>query len=155
MKKSLYEIPKGCTCHGDALMGMRCESKEHARLKSPPPLVVFNREPYRHSFRCVHCGRDGTQHDFQTNLCPGSSGAAGKTFATMNLPHGETCGDCIHIRRCNAMFGHMAADEQCDWYPIRFLAALQSPAPPSGMDSGAQGQTESRISSTDNSALPE
>jgi hypothetical protein len=38
----------------------------------------------------------------------------------MNLPQDKTCGDCVHIRRCNAIFGHMASDEQCDWYPSKF-----------------------------------
>jgi hypothetical protein len=32
--KSLYCIPPGCICHGDGLMGMRCDAPEHARLKS-------------------------------------------------------------------------------------------------------------------------
>ena len=30
---SLYEIPDGCICFGDGLMGMKCTAKEHARLK--------------------------------------------------------------------------------------------------------------------------
>lgn len=30
---SLYYIPKGCICMGDGLLGMKCESQEHARLK--------------------------------------------------------------------------------------------------------------------------
>lgn len=32
---SLYEIPDGCICLGDGLMGMKCTAKEHARLKGP------------------------------------------------------------------------------------------------------------------------
>jgi hypothetical protein len=32
--KSLYCIPPGCICHGDGLMGMKCDAPEHARLKS-------------------------------------------------------------------------------------------------------------------------
>jgi hypothetical protein len=42
------------------------------------------------------------------------------TDADMVLPAGKTCADCAHFRRCNAMFGHIAADEVCDWAPSRF-----------------------------------
>lgn len=38
----------------------------------------------------------------------------------MNLPEGKTCGDCVHCRRCTLMFGHIPADEVCDWSPSRF-----------------------------------
>lgn len=38
----------------------------------------------------------------------------------MNLPDGKTCADCEHCRRCCAIFGHIPADEVCDWYPSRF-----------------------------------
>lgn len=37
----------------------------------------------------------------------------------MRLPSGKTCGDCVHIRRCNAIFGHTAEDTYCDWSPSR------------------------------------
>jgi hypothetical protein len=40
----------------------------------------------------------------------------------MNLPAGKTCGDCVHFRHCNLIFGHIAADEVCDWSPSRFAA---------------------------------
>ena len=36
----------------------------------------------------------------------------------MNLPEGKTCGDCVHCKRCTAMFGHIPADESCDWSPL-------------------------------------
>lgn len=42
----------------------------------------------------------------------------------MNLPEGKTCGDCVHCRRCTAMFGHIPADESCDWSPSRFREAV-------------------------------
>lgn len=32
MTKSLYEIPPGCICRGDGLLGMKCDSTAHARL---------------------------------------------------------------------------------------------------------------------------
>ena len=41
----------------------------------------------------------------------------------MNLPDGMTCGDCVHCRRCTLMFGHIPADEVCDWSPSRFKQA--------------------------------
>lgn len=42
----------------------------------------------------------------------------------MNLPEGKTCGDCVHCRRCTLMFGHIPADEACDWSPSRFREAM-------------------------------
>jgi len=30
MIKSLYEIPPGCICQGDGLLGMRCAAPKHA-----------------------------------------------------------------------------------------------------------------------------
>lgn len=45
------------------------------------------------------------------------------THGEMNLPPGQTCGDCVHIRRCAAIFGHQANDEVCDWAPSRFVEA--------------------------------
>lgn len=40
----------------------------------------------------------------------------------MRLPAGITCGDCAHIRRCKAIFGHVETDTFCDWSPSRFAA---------------------------------
>lgn len=31
---SLYEIPEGCICMGDGLMGMKCDAPTHAKLLS-------------------------------------------------------------------------------------------------------------------------
>lgn len=39
----------------------------------------------------------------------------------MRLPQGVTCGDCYHIKRCKAIFGHTEADTYCDWSPSRFM----------------------------------
>jgi hypothetical protein len=44
--------------------------------------------------------------------------------AAMRLPAGKTCGDCAHVRRCCAMFGHTPADTSCDFYPSRFRTPL-------------------------------
>jgi len=49
-----------------------------------------------------------------------------KTDLDMNLPEGKTCGDCFHFNRCNAIFGHIAGDEICDWAPGRFILPKQS-----------------------------
>lgn len=38
----------------------------------------------------------------------------------MELPEGKTCADCIHTRRCCLIFGHIPADEVCDWHPSRY-----------------------------------
>lgn len=46
----------------------------------------------------------------------------------MNLPEGKTCGDCVHCRRCTLMFGHIPADESCDWSPSRFHPAETAPS---------------------------
>ena len=38
----------------------------------------------------------------------------------MRLPAEKTCGDCVHTRRCVALFGHTATDTVCDFYPSRY-----------------------------------
>ncbi|SMH60469.1 hypothetical protein [Azospirillum agricola] len=55
-----------------------------------------------------------------------------ETTCGTTLPAGTTCGDCAHIRRCSAMFGHDATDTYCDWAPSRFRphpTASQEPQP--------------------------
>lgn len=46
----------------------------------------------------------------------------------MNLPAGKTCADCVHCKRCTAMFGHIPADESCDWSPSRFRERIPATA---------------------------
>jgi hypothetical protein len=46
----------------------------------------------------------------------------------MRLPPGTTCGDCAHIRRCEALFGHEEIDTVCDFFPRRFKPH-DAPAP--------------------------
>jgi NADH dehydrogenase/NADH:ubiquinone oxidoreductase subunit G len=46
----------------------------------------------------------------------------------MNLPEGKTCADCVHCYRCTRMFGHIPADEVCDWFPSRFQQAAPAAA---------------------------
>lgn len=43
----------------------------------------------------------------------------------MQLPQGVACGNCIHIRRCKAIFGHTETDTYCDWSPSRFQPAQE------------------------------
>jgi hypothetical protein len=74
-------------------------------------LVVFDRPPYARSNRCVICSLPVEAH---------SPEKSAHHFQTMNLPEDKTCGDCVHIYRCNQIFGHMATDERCDWFPIKF-----------------------------------
>lgn len=38
----------------------------------------------------------------------------------MQLPEGKTCGNCIHEYRCCLIFGHVAEDTFCDWFPRKF-----------------------------------
>jgi hypothetical protein len=45
----------------------------------------------------------------------------------MRLPIGVTCGDCVHIYRCKAMFGHVETDTYCDWSPSLFHAQAKQP----------------------------
>lgn len=40
----------------------------------------------------------------------------------MKLPVGSKCGDCVHIRRCSMIYGHVETDTYCDWSPSRFIA---------------------------------
>ena len=44
----------------------------------------------------------------------------------MVLPDGKTCGDCVHIHRCKAIFGHTETDTECDWFPRRFVLATKA-----------------------------
>ncbi|ENZ8015413.1 MULTISPECIES: hypothetical protein [Klebsiella] len=44
----------------------------------------------------------------------------------MQLPAGKTCGDCAHIRRCKAIFGHTEIDKYCDWSPSRAVFSQPS-----------------------------
>lgn len=47
----------------------------------------------------------------------------------MSLPAGMTCIDCVHVRRCCTMFGHIPGDETCDWAPSRFRARVPAASP--------------------------
>jgi hypothetical protein len=53
----------------------------------------------------------------------------GRAGNDMDLPEGKTCGDCVHCHRCTAMFGHIPADESCDWSPSRYRPAVADAAP--------------------------
>ena len=48
----------------------------------------------------------------------------------MRLPAGATCGQCIHIARCTALFGHVESDTHCDWSPSRYKTVSANPVPP-------------------------
>lgn len=58
---------------------------------------------------------------FNTSREPLQRGRDGSAEARqMDLPAGKTCADCVHSRRCCAIYGHIPEDEVCDWYPSRF-----------------------------------
>lgn len=41
----------------------------------------------------------------------------------MKLPSGKTCGDCIHLQRCQAMWRCRPENKTCDFFPRRFVDA--------------------------------
>ena len=63
LKKSLYEIPPGCICLGDGLMGVKCEASQHARLKQVNPLTPEHQAFHAHLDVCSQC----REHPF--DLC--------------------------------------------------------------------------------------
>jgi hypothetical protein len=66
--------------------------------------------------RCVQCGRPKDQHG-ENDACPGLS----TKFASMDLPNGAHCKDCVHFERfCKRFIGQVANNGSCDWFPIRF-----------------------------------
>lgn len=41
--------------------------------------------------------------------------------AEMRLPEGKTCGDCVHGRRCDMLFGAVRRKfTSCDFWPSKF-----------------------------------
>lgn len=46
----------------------------------------------------------------------------------MKLPASATCGDCVHIGRCKAIYGHVESDTTCDWSPSRYVPAIEPSA---------------------------
>lgn len=83
-------------------------------------------QPYRRSDRCVTCGYPESAH--VDRVCPGKKSHYG--FATMNLPEGHTCVDCVHFKTpCSTIYGRIAADESCDWFPSRFRPKRGVPIP--------------------------
>lgn len=46
----------------------------------------------------------------------------------MTLAEGETCGSCVHLNRCAAIFGCKPTGKTCDWFPRRYHRALQAAA---------------------------
>lgn len=37
-----------------------------------------------------------------------------------SLPDGKICADCVHVRRCVAIFGMTPEDTSCSFFPRRF-----------------------------------
>ena len=52
-----------------------------------------------------------------------ASGAEPDYAAEQKLPEGTTCGDCVHGKRCDALFGAVRRGfTSCDFWPSRFSA---------------------------------
>lgn len=73
-----------------------------------------DRQPYMRQGRCVHCNK---LTSIPGEPCRYSTSGHG----TMDLPPGKTCADCLHLPRCQAIFGRIPTDERCDWYPVRWI----------------------------------
>ncbi len=39
----------------------------------------------------------------------------------MVLPEGRTCKDCLHVRKCVAIFGAKEGNDFCGFFPRRFM----------------------------------
>lgn len=50
-------------------------------------------------------------------------GSSCDTRTCMTLPEGKTCGDCIHLQRCQGLFGCPPDRKTCDFFPRRFVDA--------------------------------
>lgn len=71
--------------------------------------------------RCVHCSGQKSAHDKDTLACPLKT--VRTFYATMELPPGQTCADCVHFKRtCEWLISCTPERTQCDWWPIRFVA---------------------------------
>lgn len=70
-------------------------------------------------------------------------------MAGTSLPVGMTCGHCVHIGRCEAMFGHVEADTYCDWAPSRFRLASAIEAASAGSTKGESAVGDSRDAQPD------
>ena len=43
----------------------------------------------------------------------------------MNLPENKTCGDCVNIKICKAVYGHTENDTYCDFFPRKFRGVIE------------------------------
>lgn len=75
---------------------------------------MTERKPYERSGRCVHCS--------QLRVMPGEPCRYSKTgHETSDLPEGKSCGQCFAFARfCQPVIGRIAADQSCDYSPVRF-----------------------------------
>jgi hypothetical protein len=68
--------------------------------------------------RCVHCGMRECDHSPSAN--PRTCRNGSTTFATMALPQGWTCAECVFFRFCKDFISRAGHETSCDWYPVRF-----------------------------------
>lgn len=45
---------------------------------------------------------------------------------SMDLPHGKTCSDCVHLDRCVHLFGIFPTNRWCDFSPSLFSQKAES-----------------------------
>ena len=76
--------------------------------------------------RCVHCGMQERDHSPGPN--PRTCRNGKTTFATMALPEGRACGDCVFFRFCADYLSRYGHETSCDWYPSRFSHAALAKA---------------------------
>lgn len=67
---------------------------------------------------------------------------------SMDLPAGKTCSDRVHFGRCRSIYGHIAADEVCDFAPSRFHPARTEPSIADRLDALMTRMREERCEAT-------
>jgi hypothetical protein len=66
--------------------------------------------------RCVRCGQAKSRHSLDTLKCPRHH----TFFASMELPAGVTCNDCLFMHFCRSFLMRQGSETSCDWFPIKF-----------------------------------
>lgn len=51
---------------------------------------------------------------------PNLVGSTEEESDCMRLPMGVYCGDCVHIRKCSAIYGKTPRSDTCDFFPRKF-----------------------------------
>jgi len=67
--KSLYEIPPGCICQGDGLLGMRCPAPKHATANAVSCDLIADNERLRAALAKIRSEVDRIAHGKQDEVC--------------------------------------------------------------------------------------